>query len=95
MASSATDFVQMGIEHHMRLLQARKAELKEKLIAYKSSFDLDTIRSIAELTKESTPPRVEPATIDAINTLLDPEAEWQSRSTGDNQALQYRPDRIM
>ena len=95
MASSATDFVQMGSEHHMRLLQARKAELKEKLIAYKSSFDLDTIRSIAELTKEATPPRVEPATIEAINTLLDPEAEWQSRSTGDNQALQYRPDRIM
>ncbi len=95
MASSAAEFVQMGIEHHLRLLQARRVELKEKLIACKSSFDLDTIRSIAELTKDATAPRVEPSTIEAINTLLDPEAEWQTRRSDAVQSLTYRPDRIM
>lgn len=95
MAASASEFVQMGIEHHMRLLQARRAELKEKLIAYKSAFDIDTIKSIAELTKDATPPRVEPSTIEAINTLLDPDAEWQTRRAATDEALAYRPDRIM
>lgn len=85
----------MGIDHHMRLLQGRRAELKEKLIAYKSSFDIDTIKSIAELTKDATPPKVEPSTIEAINTLLDPDAEWQTRRAGTGEALAYRPDRIM
>jgi hypothetical protein len=75
--SSALEFVATGIDYHRRLLQSRRMELRDKLIAGKSSFPFDTIRAIADLTKDAplvTP--IEPRTVEAINALLTPGDDW-------------------
>lgn len=95
MAGGALDFVQMGIDHHLRLLQARRNELKTKLMHFKTSFNFDTIRSIADLTKEAAPLRVEPATVEAINFLLDASGEWAAGSADEPRALLAPTDTIM
>lgn len=76
MAASAHDFVESGITHHRGLLQARRTELRDKIIACKSAYGLDTIRTIAELTKDGPTPEIDAATVDALNDLLSPSDTW-------------------
>lgn len=70
MASSASQFVQTGIEYHRRLIHARQNDIVSKLKANKQEFDVDTIKAIADLTKEGPLPRVDDKVIDALNELL-------------------------
>ncbi len=73
MASSASEFLEMGIDHHRRLLQARREDLRERLIACKAAYDIETIRAIADLTKEGPLPAFDRRTIEAVNELIEGE----------------------
>ena len=75
-AARAHAFVDAGIEYHRRLLQERREELREKVTARKSAYDPDTIRTIAELTKEGPAPQVDMRTVEAINELLARDGSW-------------------
>ncbi len=70
LATSARELVHEGIEHHRRMLQVRKSELRAKLKARKSSFSVETIKSIAALTGEDELPEIDDAMIAALNDLL-------------------------
>jgi hypothetical protein len=77
LAASAEEFLAAGIEHHRLLLQARRAELRDALIAHKSEFSMETMRAIADLAKDGpVPATVAPETVAALNTLLAAEHEW-------------------
>jgi hypothetical protein len=93
MATRARELVKTGIEFHRRLLQARRAELRDKLIVCKSAYDIDTIRAIAELTKEGPLPPVDSRTIEALNALLGLDEEWLKKADPD-QALVSQSKRV-
>ena len=71
LAASVRDLVASGIEHHRRLLQQRKSELRAKLKARKTSYAVETIRSIAALTGDDELPEIDAAMIAALNDLLE------------------------
>jgi hypothetical protein len=70
LATSASEFIQTGIQYHRRLVQARRSELRAKLKARKSSYDLETIKLIAELTGDGEMPELTPAAVEALEALL-------------------------
>lgn len=89
MASSAGEFIQMGVDHHRKLLHSRRDELKEKLRRHRSAFDLETMRAIADATKDGPLPHIEGKTIQAINDLLEDSVAYANGIPTD-QALTYR-----
>lgn len=80
-ATNVRALLSAGVDHHRHLLQARRNELRDKLIASKRSFSIDTMRAIADLTKIGPlPVPILPTTVEAINTLLEREddEEWSA-----------------
>jgi hypothetical protein len=70
MASSASQFIQTGVEYHRQLIHARQRELREKLETGKSAYDAETVRAIGDLTTEGPLPVLDQRAIDALNDLL-------------------------
>jgi energy-coupling factor transporter ATP-binding protein EcfA2 len=70
MASSASEFIETGVEYHRQLLHARQAELREKLETDEAANDSETVRAIAHLTEEGPLPALDRHTIDILNELL-------------------------
>jgi len=77
-AASAREHVEDGIGHHRALLESRREDLRDRLIAYKSSFDIHTIRAIAELAKGGPLPEVDERIVAALNELLSSAAGWSA-----------------
>lgn len=89
LAASATALVEEGIAHHRRLLEARRGDLRDRLIAFKSSYDIKTIRAIAELAKGGPLPDVDERTIAALNELLSGDDAW-ARNADTAQSFVFR-----
>ncbi len=84
MADRVRELLEAGIARHRRLLQARRAELRDKIMACKASYDIETIRAIAEITREDGDlPPVTARTIEVINELLANGDSWVGSGNGD------------
>lgn len=70
MAASASELIQTGVQHHRRLLNIRRSELRAKLKARKNAYSLETIKTIAALTGEEDVPEIDSDTVNALNDLL-------------------------
>ena len=70
MAASASELIQTGVQHHRRLLNIRRSELRAKLKARKNAYALETIKTIAALTGDEEMPVIDADTVSALNDLL-------------------------
>lgn len=70
MAASASELIQTGVQHHRRLLNIRRSELRAKLKARKNAYALKTIKTIAALTGDEEMPEIDADTVAALNDLL-------------------------